>query len=174
MKEQEAATHAEQYAQQLHEAGVTREEMAEQIERRVGSKGMQAEIHRLTEEIAALGPVNLAACLQVCAAMPNAMVMEVVRGFHRIGAVHRADQFVGFLSEVEVLSFDTGSAILAGRIDAALTGRGRIIGVADVAIAACALQLGHPVCTGNLEHYEYIQEAGFPVVLHNWRQAQDV
>ena len=55
VKEQEAATHAEQYAQQLQEAGVTRAEMAEQIERRVGSKGMQAEINRLTEEIAALG-----------------------------------------------------------------------------------------------------------------------
>jgi chromosome segregation protein len=61
LKEQEAATHAEQYAQQLQDAGVTREEMAEQIERRVGSRGMQAEITRLTEEIAALGPVNLAA-----------------------------------------------------------------------------------------------------------------
>jgi chromosome segregation protein len=61
VKEQEAATHAEQFAQQLQEAGVTREEMAEQIEKRVRSSGMQAEINRLTEEIAALGPVNLAA-----------------------------------------------------------------------------------------------------------------
>jgi chromosome segregation protein len=61
VKEQEAATHAEQYALQIQEAGVTREEMAEQIEKRVGSKGMQAEINRLTEEIAVLGPVNLAA-----------------------------------------------------------------------------------------------------------------
>jgi chromosome segregation protein len=65
VKEQEAATHSEQYAQQLQEAGVTREEMAEQIERRVGSKGMQAEITRLTEEIAALGPVNLAALAEL-------------------------------------------------------------------------------------------------------------
>ena len=61
LKEQEAATHAEQYAQQLQEAGVTREQMAEQIEKRVRSSGMQAEINRLTEEIAVLGPVNLAA-----------------------------------------------------------------------------------------------------------------
>ena len=61
VKEQEAVTHVEQYAQQLQEAGVTRDEMAEQIERRIGSKGMQAEITRLTEEIAALGAVNLAA-----------------------------------------------------------------------------------------------------------------
>jgi chromosome segregation protein len=65
VKEQEAATHTEQYAQQLQEAGVTREEMAEQIERRVGSRGMQAEIARLTEEIAALGPVNLAALAEL-------------------------------------------------------------------------------------------------------------
>jgi tRNA(fMet)-specific endonuclease VapC len=98
-------------------------------------------------------------------------VMEVVRGFHRIGAVDRADRFVSFLSAVEVLPFDTESAILAGRIDAALTNRGRIVGVADVAIAACALVQGHPVCTGNREHFEYIQEVGFPVVLQNWRSA---
>jgi chromosome segregation protein len=61
VKEQEAATHAEQFAQQLQEAGVTREEMAEKLEKRVRSSGMQAEINRLNEEIAALGPVNLAA-----------------------------------------------------------------------------------------------------------------
>jgi chromosome segregation protein len=61
LKEQEAVTHAEQYALQLQEAGVTREEMADQMEKRMGSRGMQAEITRLTEEIAALGPVNLAA-----------------------------------------------------------------------------------------------------------------
>ena len=68
LKEQEAITHAEQYAQQLQEAGVTREEMAEQIERRVGSRGMQAEIQRLTDEIAALGPVNLAALSELTTA----------------------------------------------------------------------------------------------------------
>jgi chromosome segregation protein len=68
IKEQEAATHAEQYSQQLHEAGVTREEMAEQIEKRVRSSGMQAEINRLNEEIAALGPVNLAALSELATA----------------------------------------------------------------------------------------------------------
>jgi chromosome segregation protein len=61
VKEQEAATHAEQFTLQLQEAGVTREEMADKLEKRVRSSGMQAEINRLNEEIAALGPVNLAA-----------------------------------------------------------------------------------------------------------------
>jgi chromosome segregation protein len=68
IKEQEAATHAEQYAQQIAEAGATREELAEQIEKRVRSSGMQAEIARLTEEIAALGPVNLAALSELSTA----------------------------------------------------------------------------------------------------------
>jgi chromosome segregation protein len=67
IREQEAATHAEQYAGQIREAGVTREELAEQIEKRVRSSGMQAEINRLTEEIAALGPVNLAALSELTA-----------------------------------------------------------------------------------------------------------
>jgi len=65
LKEQEAATHAEQYAQQIAEAGATREELAEKLEKRVRSAGMQAEITRLTEEIAALGPVNLAALAEL-------------------------------------------------------------------------------------------------------------
>ena len=42
--------------------------MAEQIEKRVRSSGMQAEINRLTEEIAALGPVNLAALTELATA----------------------------------------------------------------------------------------------------------
>jgi galactonate dehydratase len=29
------------------------------------------------------GPINLIACLHLCAAMPNAMIMEIVRGFVR-------------------------------------------------------------------------------------------
>ncbi|HXN16430.1 MAG TPA: chromosome segregation protein SMC, partial [Usitatibacter sp.] len=61
LKEQEAATHAEQYAQQLREAGARREELAEQIEKRVRSSSLQNEINRLNEEIAVLGLVNLAA-----------------------------------------------------------------------------------------------------------------
>ena len=65
IKEQEAATHAEQYAQQLQEAGASREELAEKLEKRARSASMQAEIQRLNEEIAALGAVNLAALAEL-------------------------------------------------------------------------------------------------------------
>jgi len=68
IKEQEASTHAEQYLQQITGAGMTREELAEQIEKRVRSSSLQAEINRLSEEIAALGPVNLAALSELTTA----------------------------------------------------------------------------------------------------------
>jgi len=68
IKEQEAATHAEQYLQQLQEAGASREELAEQIEKRVRSSSLQNEINRLTEEVAALGAVNLAALSELTVA----------------------------------------------------------------------------------------------------------
>ena len=76
LKEQEAATNAEQYSRQLEEAGVTREEMAEQIEKRVRSSGMQAEINRLNEEIAALGPVNLAALSELATAQERKAFLD--------------------------------------------------------------------------------------------------
>jgi chromosome segregation protein len=68
VKEQEAATHAETFAAALADSGVTREELAEQIEKRTRSSSMQQEIARLSEEIAALGAVNLAALQELGAA----------------------------------------------------------------------------------------------------------
>jgi chromosome segregation protein len=68
VKEQEAATHAEQYLQQIQEAGATREELAEQIEKRVRSSSLQNEINRFNEEITALGAVNLAALSELATA----------------------------------------------------------------------------------------------------------
>ena len=65
LKEQEASTNAQQYLQQLQEAGASREELAEQIEKRMRSSSLANEINRLNEEIAALGAVNLAALAEL-------------------------------------------------------------------------------------------------------------
>jgi chromosome segregation protein len=61
LKEQEAAIHEQQYRLQLEEAGANPEELAELVEKRTRSSSMQSEINRLQQDIAALGPVNLAA-----------------------------------------------------------------------------------------------------------------
>ncbi|HEX3063556.1 MAG TPA: chromosome segregation protein SMC, partial [Usitatibacter sp.] len=98
VKEQEAATNAQQYERQLEEAGVTREQMAEQIEKRVRSSGMQAEINRLTEEIQALGPVNLAALSELGAsrerkAFLDAQAADLAQAVETLeGAIKRIDR----------------------------------------------------------------------------------
>lgn len=61
LKEQEARLTEEQYAQQLAEAGAKDEELAALLEKGTRSGAMQGEIARLSEEIRALGAVNLAA-----------------------------------------------------------------------------------------------------------------
>ncbi|HYH42114.1 MAG TPA: chromosome segregation protein SMC, partial [Burkholderiales bacterium] len=61
LKEQEARLTEEQYAQQLVESGADEEALRAVLEKGTRSGAMQAEITRLTEEIRALGAVNLAA-----------------------------------------------------------------------------------------------------------------
>ncbi len=61
LKEQEARLTEAQYAQQLVEAGANEEELAALLEKGTRSNALQSEINRLTEEVRALGAVNLAA-----------------------------------------------------------------------------------------------------------------
>jgi predicted nucleic acid-binding protein len=98
-------------------------------------------------------------------------VLEVVRGFQRIGSSERLERFLGSLEEAEVLPLDTPAAALAGRIDAELSLRGRIIGLGDVMIAAIALRHGLPLVTGNTDHYLHVRNLGYPLELENWRDA---
>ncbi|HET7157345.1 MAG TPA: chromosome segregation protein SMC, partial [Burkholderiales bacterium] len=68
LKEQEARLTEEQYTQQLNEAGADEVALASVLEKGTRSGAMQSEIARLTEEIKALGAVNLAALDELTAA----------------------------------------------------------------------------------------------------------
>ena len=61
MKEQEARINEETFAQQLQDNGGNLDELAEAVEKKTRSTAYQAEINRLTQEIAALGAVNMVA-----------------------------------------------------------------------------------------------------------------
>lgn len=98
-----------------------------------------------------------------------ATVMEVVGGLCRLDAHKQLEIFLGSLDEAEILSIDSDIAILAGRIDGALSKAGKKIGINDVLIAATAIQCGLTLVTGNFEHYERIRKLGYPVKLDNWR-----
>jgi predicted nucleic acid-binding protein len=54
--------------------------------------------------------------------------------------------------------------------EALLTDRtGQTIGMADPIIAAVALDHGLELVTGNIAHYQRIQNLGYPLTLINWR-----
>lgn len=96
-------------------------------------------------------------------------VMEIVSGFCRRQGQEKAARFLDMAHRSEVIPLDTIAAELAGRIHADLQGSGRSIGVPDTMIAAIAIHRGLLLVTGNTSDYVRVQEAGYPLVLENWR-----
>jgi len=96
-------------------------------------------------------------------------VMEVVKGLHKLQREDRVQQFLAGLATAEVLTLDLGSSELAGRIYADLERSGQPIGRADPMIAGIALRHGLTLVTGNLSHYQRIQNLGYGLKLDNWR-----
>jgi predicted nucleic acid-binding protein len=96
-------------------------------------------------------------------------VMEVVYGYSRVGRDDRIRQFLTLLTRAEVLWLDPTVAEIAGRIRSDLESLGSKLTIEDTLIAATAVRHGLPVATGNTRHFIKIQEAGYPLVLQNWR-----
>lgn len=96
-------------------------------------------------------------------------VMEVVKGLHKIQQPQRVQQFTSYLGSLEILSFDTAAAELAGLIYADLERTGQPIGWAAPMIAAVAIRHGLLLTTGNINHYQRIVNLGYGVRLDNWR-----
>jgi tRNA(fMet)-specific endonuclease VapC len=96
-------------------------------------------------------------------------VMEIVRGWHRLQREDRVQRFLAALPTTEVLSVDSSTAELAGRIYADLQRTGQLIGVADSIIAATAIQHDLVLVTGNQSHYQRVQSQGYNSKLDNWR-----
>ncbi|MDP2976093.1 MAG: hypothetical protein Q8N45_07770, partial [Anaerolineales bacterium] len=67
------------------------------------------------------------------------------------------------------LPFDQACAEIAGRVFADLERFGRPIGRADPMIAAIAMHNNLTLISGNITHYQQIQELGYPLKLNNWR-----
>ena len=98
-------------------------------------------------------------------------VMEIVQGLHKMKRDEALEKFRAGLKASRVLVFDQTCAETAGRIHGDLERTGQPIGRADPMIAATALRHKLTLVTGNMDHYERIQQLGYPLKLDNWRQA---
>ena len=96
--------------------------------------------------------------------------MGILYGLHRKGAlvqVREAERLFGRHEEMMPLRDDYR---LASEIGGRLDRIGRPIGRLDPLIAACALNRGLTLATGNTRHFTFVQDAGFPLRLEDWRQ----
>jgi tRNA(fMet)-specific endonuclease VapC len=102
-------------------------------------------------------------------AISTITVMEIVKGFHKLGRQDRIQQFLTRIPSVDLFTLDAQSAEMAGRIYADLEKSGQPIGLADPMIAAIALRHNLTLVSGNSSHYERIQRLGYALHLDNWR-----
>lgn len=96
-------------------------------------------------------------------------VMEIVEGWQKRKQEQRLQQFLTIVSSQEILSFDLTEAVLAGKIYADLEITGKRIGYPDCMIAAIAIRHNLTLVTGNLSHYQRIQDLDYSLRLDNWR-----
>jgi len=74
------------------------------------------------------------------------------------------------IQDLIVIPVRKEEAELGGIIHGLLKQQGRTIGEADPVIAATAITYGLTLATGNIKHYQFVIDAGFPIQLENWRQ----
>jgi tRNA(fMet)-specific endonuclease VapC len=96
-------------------------------------------------------------------------VMEMVKGFQQVQRPQKISDLLGYVAAEQVLDFRQPAAELAGRIWGDLDRTGQPIGFADPMIAAIALTHSLELVTGNIAHYQRIQQLGYPLTLVNWR-----
>ena len=96
-------------------------------------------------------------------------VMEMVKGFQKVQRSQKIASLLIHVGTEEVLEFGQPAAETAGRIWGDLERTGQPIGLTDPMIAAIALVRGLELATGNLAHYQRIQQFGYPLTLVNWR-----
>jgi tRNA(fMet)-specific endonuclease VapC len=96
-------------------------------------------------------------------------VTEIVRGFQRNQSQRKHQNFLAAVAQEEVLGLDRAAGELAGRIAGELERIGHPIGWADPMIAAIALTQCLELATGNIAHFQHVQNLGYPLTLVNWR-----
>ncbi len=96
-------------------------------------------------------------------------VMEIVEGWQKRQQQQRLQKFLTILDSQEILSFDLAEAVLAGKIYADLETTGKRIGYPDCMIAGIAIRHNLTLVTGNLSHYQRIQDLRYSLRLDNWR-----
>lgn len=100
-----------------------------------------------------------------------ASVMEILTGYRKRGAPAQQQRAATLFSLNNEIVPDAADYRLAAEINGDLLKDGKIIGMVDPLIAACAIRRGLGVASGNTAHFEFIRKLGYSFHLENWRDA---
>lgn len=92
-------------------------------------------------------------------------VTEITYGWHRLGRSTRLTEFRQLCTHSEVLPLTQAVAERAGTVRASLESVGRTVPLADLFIAATALEAGLVLVTNNTRHFTHIPN----LALDNWQ-----
>lgn len=98
-------------------------------------------------------------------------IFEHLDGLHRQGKTAESSEFRSrIVPTLEVIYPDEPIVCLAARIHAHLATTGQMIGIADIFIAATAIEKGLPLFNANTRHFSRVTDAGFSLTVQNWRE----
>jgi predicted nucleic acid-binding protein len=97
-------------------------------------------------------------------------LFEVQRGLTYQHKSKIGDALSELMRHLIALPIRREEAELAGTMHGLLRLQGTPIGDIDPLIAATAITYDVPLATGNIKHYRFLVEAGFPLRLENWRE----
>ena len=98
----------------------------------------------------------------ICTTILN--VYEIVKGFRWKNNKRRETEFVDFIKNVVVISFDDKVVDIAASIYASLRKKGITIGDSDILIAAIVIANNGTLVTSNTKHFENIEQ----LKVENW------
>lgn len=97
-------------------------------------------------------------------------IVEVVRGFQKVGHVDKISELTDSLIDHEVLPLDEQDAIIAGSIYGSLQRIGQTIGRADPMIAGIAIHHDLLLVTGNARHFDRVVQLNLGLRVDDWRR----
>ncbi len=95
-------------------------------------------------------------------------MMEMVKGFQKVQREDALKKLLTALKGTEILAFEREAAKITGRIFGDLERNGQPVGRSDPMIAGIAIAHNLILVTGNLAHYQRIQNLGYPLRLNDW------
>ncbi len=99
---------------------------------------------------------------EIIPSIASPSIVELIKGINlkdnlKYIRIEKREKIGEILSRFSILSLDMESAVLAGKIEAELINKGKMVDIEDIMIAAIAIENDETLITRNTKHFENIK-----------------